>query len=205
MEELDFGEELHEVQSIPDHRRSIYPSSTAITTQVDSHPVPPARPRHVPDPLRPRFRRLFSLHTRSDYLLLLAPAVITAIAGGLAQPYMSIVVGEAFQVFADYPLELSTVTVEDVAALSLGIKMTSLKLTLAGLATILLNYVRGALWIRHGESMIRRLRQKVFIGVQAKGMEWFDLGMGLDPDEVDEDGEKADNIGAGGLMAKFTK
>lgn len=204
MEELDLGDELHEVQSIPDYRRSIYPSTSAVAVNTPP-PSRPFRPRHVPDPLRPRFRRLFSLHSRSDWLLLFFPAMATAIAGALAQPYMSLVVGEAFQVFASYPSDLSLVTPEIAETFAKGVKMTSLKLALAGTAAMLLNYIRGALWIRHGERMVARLRETVYVGVQAKGMEWFDLGMGLDPDEVDEDGEKADNIGAGGLMAKFTK
>jgi ATP-binding cassette subfamily B (MDR/TAP) protein 1 len=68
-----------------------------------------------------------------------------------------------------------------------------------------INYVKGALWIRFGEGVVARLREAVFIGVQGKEMEWYDLGMGINPDDVDEDGNKIEAIGAGGLMAKFTK
>jgi hypothetical protein len=46
------------------------------------------------------------------------------------------------------------------------------------------------------------LRQTVYEGVQNKSMEWFDLGMGMKNDEADEESE---TVGAGGLMAKFTR
>jgi ATP-binding cassette subfamily B (MDR/TAP) protein 1 len=70
---------------------------------------------------------------------------------------------------------------------------------------MLLNYLKGALWIRHGEGVVARLREAVFVGVQGKSMEWFDLGMGINPDEKDDEGRNLEAIGAGGLMAKFTK
>lgn len=214
VEEMAYGEDLHEIRPIPDDRRSIYPASITMAPsnllehrdmQRAGSPVGTPRPRPLPDPIRPRFRRLFALHQGKDFFLHLLPATITAVAAALAQPYMSMVVGEAFQIFATYPLDLSQATPAGNTALSQGVKSTSLKLTIAGLVAVLLNWVKGALWVRHGETVVAKLREKVYVGVHAKGMEWFDLGMGLDPDEVDKDGEKSDNIGAGGLMAKFTK
>ena len=115
------------------------------------------------------------------------------------------VVGEAFAVFAAYPTDLALATPEHGMALTYGVIQTSIKLTVAGAVAIVLNYITGALWIRHGEGVVSRLREAVFDGVQEKDMEWFDLGMGLNGDEVDEEGNKIESIGAGGLMAKFTK
>jgi ATP-binding cassette subfamily B (MDR/TAP) protein 1 len=118
---------------------------------------------------------------------------------------MSIIIGEAFNVFSKYPLNLSQATPEDAAALSKGVILSSIKLTVAGIVAILLNYLKSALWIRHGEGVVSRLREAVYIGVQGKEMEWFDMGMGINPDEKDEEGRNTEAIGAGGLMAKFTK
>jgi ATP-binding cassette subfamily B (MDR/TAP) protein 1 len=138
-------------------------------------------------------------------LIDLLPGIILAIAGALVQPYMSIIIGDAFAVFSNYPLQVSQASPEQNAALAAGVKLSSIKLTVAGLVAMFLNYVKGALWIRHGEGVVSRLREAVFIGVQGKEMEWFDLGMGINPDEKDEEGKNAEAIGAGGLMAKFTK
>lgn len=223
MEELTFGEELHVNQARPvsEYRRSLYSSQTPIPiSTLQDHPDLMAtptddpvrdkgettdRPRRLPDPVRPRFRGLFSLSTKRDNLVNLLPGIIFAIAGSLIQPYMSLIIGEAFDVFSAYPADIDLATTEMDIKLSMGVKQTSLKLAIAGLVAMLINYVKGALWIRHGERVVSRLRQTVFDGVQAKNMEWFDLGMGTNGDEEDEEGNKIEAVGAGGLMAKFTK
>lgn len=216
MEELRFGEELHEVRPVSEYRRSLYNPQTPIpistlqdhpdlmTPPVDD-PIPTQRPRRLPDPVRPRFRGLFSLSTKRDNLVNLLPAILFAIAGSLIQPYMSMIIGEAFAVFSAYPADINLANNEMDFMLSVGVKQTSLKLTIAGIVAMLLNYIKGAMWIRHGERVVSRLRQTVFDGVQMKSMEWFDLGMGINGDEEDEDGNKIEAVGAGGLMAKFTK
>jgi len=219
-EELEFGGELHEVHARPvsEARRSLYspqppiPISTIqdrpdlFPSLMDQDSIPPtARPRRVTEPIRPRFRHLLVLSTKRDVIIDLLPGIILAIAGALVQPYMSIIIGDAFAVFSNYPLQVSQATSEQNAALAAGVKLSSVKLTIAGLVAMLLNYVKGALWIRHGEGVVSRLREAVFVGVQGKEMEWFDLGMGINPDEKDDEGKNAEAIGAGGLMAKFTK
>lgn len=224
MEELTFGEELQTNQARPvsEYRRSLYSPQTPISiSTLQDHPDlmaapiddpvgggggdPTERPRRLPDPVRPRFRGLFALSTKRDNLINLLPGIIFAIGGSLIQPYMSLIIGEAFAVFSAYPADIDIATTEMDIRLSIGVKQTSLKLAIAGLVAMLVNYIKGALWIRHGERVVSRLRQKVFDGVQAKNMEWFDLGMGINGDEEDEDGNKIEAVGAGGLMAKFTK
>lgn len=216
MEELTFGGELHEVRPVSEYRRSMYspqppiPISTLqdhpdLMTPPIEPPVSTERPRRHPDPVKPKFRGLFSLSTKQDNLINLLPAIIFAIGGSLIQPYMSLIVGEAFAVFSAYPAEIAGATDDMDHMLSAGVKKTSLKLAIAGLVAMLVNYIKGALWIRHGERVVSRLRETVFDGVQAKNMEWFDLGMGINGDEEDEDGNKIEAVGAGGLMAKFTK
>lgn len=220
-EELEFGGELHEVHARPvsEARRSLYsPQPPIPISTIQDHPdlfpslmpgqdptPPTARPRRVTEPIKPRFRHLLVLSTKRDMVIDLLPGIILAIAGALVQPYMSIIIGDAFAVFSNYPLQVSQATSEQNAALAAGVKLSSVKLTIAGLVAMSLNYVKGALWIRHGEGVVSRLREAVFVGVQGKEMEWFDLGMGINPDEKDDEGKNAEAIGAGGLMAKFTK
>lgn len=213
-EELKYGEDLHEVRPISEARRSLYSPQPPIPfSTLQDHPdlLPPSdppstqRPRRLPDPIRPTFRGLFALSRKRDIIVDLLPAIGFAVAAALVQPYMSMIIGEAFAVFSAYPADISQATDETDFMLSLGVKQSSIKLTVAGVVAILLNYIKGALWIRHGEGVVSRLRETVFDGVQAKDVEWFDLGMGVNGEEEDEDGKKIESIGAGGLMAKFTK
>jgi ATP-binding cassette subfamily B (MDR/TAP) protein 1 len=214
----EFGGELHEVRPVSEARRSLYspqppiPMSTMQdhpdlfpSIMADPTPPPTSRPPRVTEPIKPRFKDLLILSQKRDIFFDLLPAIVLAIAGSLVQPYMSVIIGEAFAVFSNYPTQLSEATPEMNMALSAGVIKSSVKLTVAGLIAMLLNYVKGALWIRHGEGVVARLREAVFVGVQGKKMEWFDLGMGINPDEKDEEGKNVEAIGAGGLMAKFTK
>jgi len=213
----EFGGELHEVRPVSEARRSLYspqppiPMSTMqdhpdLFPSIMPDPAPSTvRPPRITEPIKPRFRDLLILSQKRDIFFDLLPAIVLAIAGSLVQPYMSVIIGEAFAVFSNYPTQLSEATADMNMALSAGVIKSSVKLTVAGLIAMLLNYVKGALWIRHGEGVVARLREAVFVGVQGKKMEWFDLGMGISPDEKDEDGKNVEAIGAGGLMAKFTK
>ena len=117
----------------------------------------------------------------------------------LVQPYMSLVVGEAFNAFVQYPLDNLATEVQR-QSLKNGIQETTEKLAITGAAAVVLNYAKGALWARHGEHLTTRLRHAVYISVQGKSMEWFDLGMGMKSEAKD-----SESIGAGGLMAKFTR
>ena len=217
MHQEEFGGELHEVRPVSEARRSLYsPQPPIPISTIHDHPdlfptsiaepTPPhPRPRKTTEPIKPRFRDLLVLSQKRDIIFDLLPAVILAIAGSLVQPYMSVIIGEAFAVFSNYPTELSQATADQNSALSAGVIKSSIKLTIAGVVAMLLNYTKGALWIRHGEGVVARLREAVFVGVQGKQMEWFDLGMGINPDEKDAEGKNLEAIGAGGLMAKFTK
>lgn len=114
---------------------------------------------------------------------------------------MSIIIGDAFAVFSAYPLDNSLATSEQKQALISGINTTCIKLAIAGGIAALLNYMSQALWQRHGEALTARLREAVYLGVQGKKMEWFDMGMGMSETE----GEDGETVGVGGLMAKFTR
>ncbi|WVF72422.1 hypothetical protein IAT40_007237 [Kwoniella sp. CBS 6097] len=216
-EPLSFGPMLEEIRPVSQARRSLYPAISPIPASTfDDHPdllSPPPKSLSSPttsrrppliDPVRPRFRALYTLSTSRDYLLLMLPAIVLAILAALIAPYMSIVIGDAFAIFAAYPFATHAASDEARAELKRGVTDTSLKLTVAGLLAMAFNYTKGLLWIWYGETVAERLRAKVYTGVQGKGMEWFDTGMGLNADEGSER-EKREAIGAGGLMSKFNR
>jgi ATP-binding cassette subfamily B (MDR/TAP) protein 1 len=211
-EELAFGGELDEPTHISAKRRSLYPTQSVIipSSTLQDHPdlyrpiiasAPPKPPRSGPPPIRARFRLLFSLSDRRDICLILLPAIVLSIAASVTPPYMSSVIGDAFEIFALYPLETGLATQAQRDALSSGIREKSTLLAAAGLYAVAINYAKTVMWQWHGEMIAGKLRQKVFEGVQIKQMAWFDMGMGMREDDLTE----GESIGAGGLMAKFTK
>ena len=207
---LTFEAQLEAPRTVSQARRSLYPLSIPIPTRtIEQHPdlqlspeLPSLRSSAQSTPVKPTFRGLFSLSLPQDYLFRLLPAVILSIACSLIQPYMSLVIGEAFTAFTNYPSNTHTATAADQATLISGVRSTTIKLALAGGLAVVLNYLKGALWIRHGEALVGRLRKRIYEGVQSKGMDWFDMGMGM---KQDDEAEEAESIGAGGLMAKFTR
>lgn len=206
--ETDFGPGLMEVRPIADARRSMYPSSYAIPqSTLADHPdlLPPTedeiKQTNAAIPIPPTFRGLFFYSQPRDWLFCFLPAFACSAAAALIQPFMSKVIGEVFDVFVLFPIDASTATQAQKDALSAGVKVNTMKLVGAGSAALVLNYAKGALWTRHGEILVDRLRKAVFEGIQNKGMAWFDLGMGM----REEDQEEEETVGVGGLMAKFTR
>lgn len=168
-EVMTFGARLDEVRPVSHARRSLYTSISPIpASTLDQHLdlIPSAPLRSIPPkrsavtPIRPTFRGLFALSRPRDYLLHLFPAVIVSIAASLIQPYMSIIIGNAFAVFTAYPLNTRTATGEDMAVFIRGIRSTTIELSVAGGLSVLLNYLKGALWLQHGESLVSRLEKQ---------------------------------------------
>jgi len=157
-------------------------------------PQPPSEPYVAP---QPSFRLLLSLTTRSDAIILL-PAILAAVAAAAMPPLMTIVVGQAFDTFARFPLT-SNSSPEARADLLHGIGLVALYLAAIAAGTFCLSGAISALWIWFGERTVMRLRRLVYASVASREMEWFDLGAGADL------GEGEESVGAGGLMAKFAR
>lgn len=209
--DMSFGPGLMEVRPISEARRSLYPGQYNIpSSTLEHHPdllrspatIPSPTTRHILDPIKPTFRGLFSLTTPRDYVIYLLPAFLCSVGGALIQPYMSQIIGDVFDVLTQYPLDNAQATPADRQALVDGVRLNTTKLVVAGAVAAALNYAKGVLWQIHGEAVVDRLRRTVYCGVQNKGMEWYDLGMGMKEETEEEEGE---SIGAGGLMAKFTR
>jgi ATP-binding cassette subfamily B (MDR/TAP) protein 1 len=196
---------------VSQYTRPIYASRhdiqpTTLSQQPDLHRFPSSKdpPSSSPQrvvPIAPTFRGLFYFTRPKDYLVCFLPALACSITAALVQPFMSKIIGEAFDVFVRFPLDARGATSADKDALMKGITTTTIELVGAGAAALVLNYAKGALWARHGEMVVDRLRKAVFDGVQEKGMTWFDMGMGM----REEDQEEGETVGAGGLMAKSTR
>lgn len=174
------------------------------------------RPRTDPRDLIPEWKSpkpsialLFSVCNRRDLVINLVPAILLAMASAAPPPLMTVLIGDAFGAFAAYPLMPGQATAEQKSKLMSEIGRYCWLLALAGAGVWLLNAVMLGFWVRTGELVVHRLRRKVYDSIMAKEMGWFDVGMGLqdvDKKSTSEGGAPSgDAIGAGGLMAKFTK
>ena len=217
-EELEFGDELQAPVFISEKRRSLYPVEAIPLSTLHDHPDLQPSGDHIggpdgitpdyaapvryppPPPVVPHFRRLLSLSSWRDICFLFIPGMLLASATALVPPFMSIVIGDTFEVFAQYPIITSLASPAQRTALLEGVRYQTIKLSSAGLFAMVANYIKAVVWSWHGEVVAARLREKVFAGVQEKGMDWYDMGMGM---RDDEEGEEA--VGAGGLMSKFSK
>ncbi|KJA23691.1 hypothetical protein HYPSUDRAFT_201126 [Hypholoma sublateritium FD-334 SS-4] len=141
----------------------------------------------------PSLRLLFSQLPPRYIPLLLLPAVLSSLVAGGIAPFMTLVVGQAFTAFASFPL--SSPSQSDKAALLKGVGQAALKLVGLAAGSMALGSVNSALWIWVGEINVAAVRRYVYREVGAKEMVWFDAVLG---------GE-GEGVGAGGMMAKFSR
>lgn len=118
---------------------------------------------------------------------------------------MTEIVGNAFNAFAQFPLDPTRATAEDKATLRTDIRLACLKLFAIGCGFILLHTVMTYLWVSVGERIVQAVRKEVFSKLGERDMAWFDLGMGAGDGGDAKDDDKEEAVGAAGLMAKFTR
>lgn len=120
---------------------------------------------------------------------------------------MTFVIGQAFDAFAKFPLTANPPqAAKDALLRTVGI--AALELVGLAVGSLALGSVTSSLWIWTGEVNVGALRRKVYRGVMSKEMGWFDSRMGsLDGAEAQvASGDDSEGpVGAGGLMAKFTR
>jgi ATP-binding cassette, subfamily B (MDR/TAP), member 1 len=145
-------------------------------------------------PPKPSISLLFSFLTRHDLLFLVLPAVATSIMSGAVAPFMTLVVGRVFNAFSNFPI--SGATDEDRHRLLHDTRMTAFELVGLACGAFLLSSMTSSLWIWTGERNLLAVRKRVYSAVTRKDMVWFDTETGRDSE---------DDLGAGGLMAKFTR
>lgn len=123
------------------------------------------------------------------------------LAGGVA-PFMTIVVGQAFEAFSKFPI---TPNPDDSAKRQLlhDVGLTAIELVALAVGALALSSVTSSLWIWAGERNLRAVRKVVYDRVTRKDMVWFDTKMGAEDSVQATEGEGP--VGAGGLMAKFAR
>lgn len=141
---------------------------------------------------KPSISLLFSLFTRFDLFALVLPAVIAALAAAAIPPFMSLVIGDAYDVFSKYQSTVAP-TSEDNAQLLKGIGLAALEFAAMGVGALFLSAVMSALWMWVGEKNVMYLRRNVYDSVAGREMEWYDRNTD----------EKEGAVGAGGLMSQF--
>ncbi|PPQ88511.1 hypothetical protein CVT26_009725, partial [Gymnopilus dilepis] len=129
---------------------------------------------------------------------------------------MTYVVGQAFNAFSDFSMQPSASSLtpssapskEARDALYRGVGLAALELVGLAVGSFALGSLSSSLWIWVGEINTRMVRRRVYDAVMGKEMAWFDLHVGSGGEETQE-GEGGDNqgtsVGAGGLMAKFSR
>lgn len=194
----------------PSNIRFSTTSTTVGLPTSPSTPTPPSaeRKKHL---VKPTVSLLFSLTPRSSQLTILVPAMILSIVCGLLPPYMTELLGQAFQAFTTYALETASATLTPSELSAARAKLlssaqdSSIRFSVLGGLTLVCASTCVSLWVINGERTITALRLEVFKGVGGRSMEWFDLGMGAENNEGEEEGEGGAGQGAGGLMGRFTK
>ncbi|KAF8692795.1 P-loop containing nucleoside triphosphate hydrolase protein, partial [Rhizoctonia solani] len=153
-------------------------------------------------PPKPSLKLLFAHCTRHDALTLLLPAIFVSIVSGGIAPFMTRVIGQAFDAFARFPSPAAqeSLSPDDLAAvksrLLREVGLTAIQLLALAGGSLLLGSAMSSLWIWVAEKNVMRLRRGVYEAVTTRRMEWFDAQM-----SQSEDG----TTGAGGMMAKFAR
>ncbi|KAF9447986.1 P-loop containing nucleoside triphosphate hydrolase protein [Macrolepiota fuliginosa MF-IS2] len=174
-------------------RTSIYSAATKSVTSLKAQPeapLPPQPAAPVSQPPAPSIRLLFSLLSRRHLLCLLLPAVCSSVVAGGVAPFMTYVIGQAFDAFALFPLGPNPPQVAKDALLQ-SVGLVAIELLGLAVGSLALGSVTSSLWIWTGERNAMALRKAVYRSVAKKDMVWFDTNLGEQE--------------AGGLMARFTR
>ncbi|KAJ7125492.1 P-loop containing nucleoside triphosphate hydrolase protein [Mycena crocata] len=182
-------------------RSSLYSDAKQLSPTESHHfAAPPVPPANVP---APSLRLLFSFVSTRHRMLLLLPAIVSSLVAGAIAPFMTLVIGQAFDAFAKFPL---TPDPPQEAKDTLLHAMAVAAFELMGLAvgSVVLSSIMSSLWIWTGEHNVMALRKRVYAAVTQKDMVWFDTKMGAEG-TIQSAEEEHGPLGAGGLMSKFTR
>lgn len=186
------------------------PATPSSVSTPHGTPAPDVASTARPLPaIRPSFRTLFSLTSRSTLWTVVVPGTVFAIGSGLIPPAMTMILGDSLQAFTDYGLatgveELSADALKSArATLMHDVRLHAVKFAILAAVVLVTSSANIALWVIHGERVARELRNHVYRGVTAKGMEWYETGMGGEPDGGRDSATSA--VDAAGLTGRFSK
>ena len=193
-------------------RSSLYTTNLSISDYKHSptsshHSIPPPTvaveaTKSAPAPT-PSIRLLFSLVSTRQRFLLLLPAISSSIIAGGIAPFMTYVIGQAFTAFAQFPRDGHPPQSAKDELLH-GVGIAALELVGLAVGSLALSSTTSSLWIWTGEHNVMALRKLVYGAVTQKDMVWFDTKMGAEGTVQATEGDEGP-LGAGGLMAKFTR
>lgn len=123
----------------------------------------------VDDQLKVTWKSTFSFMRREDLPLLLL-SVISATIAGATKPAIAIFLGKIFNILSSFALGDIT-----QAQLIHSVSIWCLALTFLGCAVWTFNALFFSLWLLFGEGQARTLRAKLFSGLLAKDMAWYEL------------------------------
>ena len=179
-------------------------SSDAIPLISSPYSATPQQPdKTINNGPAPSVQLLFSLISRRQFFFFLLPAFISSVVAGGIAPFMTYVVGQSLDAFAQFPL---TPNPPQSAKNKLLHEVGLAALQLVGLAagSLAFSGVTSYLWIRTGEHNAMALRKIVYAAVMGKDMVWFDTKMAAE-DNVTSVEDEQGPMGAGGLMTKFSR
>jgi ATP-binding cassette subfamily B (MDR/TAP) protein 1 len=182
---------------------NVSPRSSLESLDIKSNAITHSPQPNATQPLTPSIRLLFSLIPRRHLFTLVLPAILTSMASGGIAPFMTIVVGQTFNAFANFPVS-SPATAAEKSTLLHQVGISCLELIALAVGSIALGSLTSCLWIWVGEMNAKSVRRAVYQSVIGKDMFWFDLHMGAAEQQPVADNPQ-DSLGAGGLMAKFAR
>ncbi|CAH7683434.1 P-loop containing nucleoside triphosphate hydrolase protein [Phakopsora pachyrhizi] len=168
-------------------------------------------------------RELYSFSTKRDLIILVLPAIICSILCGLLPPCMTIMIGSAFQSFADYavstsiPLADPTAVEEAKSLLRHRIGIISLKLALIGCVTLALSLIAHTLWAISASKISQKIQVAIYDSISERDLAWFENGMRTRyiPTSEENSAQPAEGVGGGlqekceespaGLMSRFSR
>lgn len=118
---------------------------------------------------RTTWRSLFLFMERRHLFILIPGLSLTAVSGA-AKPVSTIFLGRIFDELAAF----GRVPNHEDDLLS-NVSKWCLALTILGAGATVVNSCFFILWLRYGETQARCARQKLFAGMLAKEMEWYDM------------------------------
>ena len=198
---LEVVDALPTTNTTPDASSSYLPE-TFPSQPLPDDPSPPLSHDSVPySPPTPSVKLLFSLLSRRDLYIILLPAFILSVTAGGVAPFMTLVLGDVFNNFANFS-RIPSPSPDDRAQLKHHVAIDALELLALAAGALALSSLTSFLWITTGERNVMAIRQRVYTSVSEREMSWFDTKMGTeDGVHTEADGP----TGAGGLMTKFAR
>ena len=166
-------------------------------SSIESNALSNASPMST-STITPSIRLLFSFISRRHLLILLLPAIFASIIAGGVAPFMTFVVGQVFDAFAHFPITPDPPQAARDALLR-DVGIAALQLIGLAVGALALSSLTSCLWIWLGEANAMALRKAIYVAVSQKDLTWFDMRTTTDRSSTES------SIGAGGLMAKFSR